>query len=159
MKKSVDLKSRLFIGTSLLFAVLLISNSCSKSSYNNMYGTAGNPSNTGGSGGPGMNAVFIQGMAFNPSTITVSANTTITWTNKDAIGHTVTSDSGLFDSGTIGANGTYSYTFASSGTFTYHCKVHPTMTASVTVNDSSTPVTTPPATTPVTPPPVMTPGY
>ena len=141
MKKTLSLKSRLLTGTALLFAILFISNSCNKSSYNNMYGTTGSPS--GGSSGPGVNAVFIQGMAYNPATITVSANTTITWTNKDAVGHTVTSDSGLFDSGTIGTNGTYSYTFASAGTFTYHCKVHPTMTASVIVTASTTPGTTP----------------
>lgn len=134
MKKSISLKIRLLTGVTLLFAIAFISNSCNKSSYNNMYGSTGNPS--GGSGGPGVNAVFIQGMAFNPSTITVSANTTITWTNKDAVGHTVTSDSGLFDSGTIGTNGTYSYTFATAGTFTYHCKVHPTMKASVIVSAS-----------------------
>jgi len=36
-----------------------------------------------------------------------------------------------------------------TGGFTYHCKVHPTMTASVTVSDSSIPATNP----------VMTPGY
>jgi plastocyanin len=141
MKKSFSLKSRFLGGTILLLAIFFISNSCNKSSYNNMYGTTGSPS--GGSGGPGMNAVFIQGMAFNPSTITVSANTTITWTNKDAIGHTVTSDSGQFDSGTIGANGTYSYTFMSAGTYAYHCKVHPTMKASVIVTAASAPGMTP----------------
>lgn len=118
-----------------------------------MTGMTNNPYGTGGSAGAGVNEVFIQGMAFSPSAITVSANTTITWTNKDAIGHTVTSDSGLFDSGTIGTNGTYNYTFTTIGTFAYHCKVHPAMTASVTVTDSATPGTIP-GTTPGT-----TPGY
>jgi plastocyanin len=133
MKKSVDSKSRLLIGASLLVAVLLILNSCSKSSSYGMSGMV-NTGGTGGTGGPGTNEVFIQGMAFNPSTITVTAGTTINWTNKDAITHTVTSDTKLFDSGSIGANGTYSFTFATAGSFSYHCSVHPTMTASVTVN-------------------------
>ena len=70
---------------------------------------------TGGSGGPGLNEVFIQGMAFNPSTITVAAGTTITWTNKDGFAHTVTSDTNLFNSGNIGSNGTFSFTFATAG--------------------------------------------
>jgi plastocyanin len=131
MKKSVESISRVLPGTLLLFAILLISNNCSKSSYNNMTGMTGG---TGGTGGPGTNEVFIQGMAFSPSTISVSAGTTITWTNKDAISHTVTSDTGLFDSGTISSNSTYSYTFMTAGTFTYHCKIHPTMVATVTVN-------------------------
>lgn len=80
------------------------------------------------------NEVFIQGMAFNPATITVAANTTITWTNKDAVAHTVTSDTGLFDSGTILTNGTYSYTFSTAGTYPYHCTSHSSMTATVKVS-------------------------
>jgi plastocyanin len=131
MKKSVGLKSRLLIGTTLLFAILLISNSCSKSSYNNMTGMTGGP---GGSGGPGLNEVFIQGMAFNPSTITVAAGTTITWTNKDGYAHTVTSDTNLFNSGDIGSGGTFSFTFATAGTYPYHCSIHSSMTAKVVAN-------------------------
>lgn len=130
MKKSIGSKSKLLIGTTFLFAILLISNSCSKSSYNNMTGMTGGP---GGSGGPGLNEVFIQGMAFNPSTITVAAGTTITWTNKDGYAHTVTSDTNLFNSGNIGSNGTFSFTFATAGTYPYHCIIHG-MTAKVVVN-------------------------
>jgi len=73
------------------------------------------------------------GYSFDPSTITIITGTTITWTNKDAIGHSVTSDTGVFDSGIINASGTFSYTFDTAGTFPYHCKVHTIMTASVVV--------------------------
>lgn len=131
MKNLIGSKSRLLLGITVLIAILSISNSCSKSSYNSMTGITGG---TGGTGGPGVNEVFIQGMAFSPSTITVAAGTTITWTNKDAVAHTVTSTSGLFDSGSVGTNGTYSHTFSTAGTFAYYCKVHPSMTASVVVN-------------------------
>jgi plastocyanin len=134
MKKSVGLKSRLFIGTSFLIAVLLISNSCSKSSSDTMTGMNNNPYGTGNSAGPGMNEVFIQNMAFNPATITVNAGTTITWTNKDGYAHTVTSDANLFNSGNIGSNGTFTYTFATAGTYSYHCAIHASMTAKVVVN-------------------------
>jgi plastocyanin len=134
MKKSVGLISRLFTGTSLLFAVLLISNSCSKSSADTMTGMTNNPYGTGNSAGPGMNEVFIQNMAFNPATITVNAGTTITWTNKDGYAHTVTSDANLFNSGNIGSNGTFTYTFATAGTYSYHCAIHASMTAKVVVN-------------------------
>lgn len=130
MKKLVASKSRLFIGTYLLFAVLLISNSCNKSSYNSMTGMTNNPYGTGGSGGPGVNEVFIQGMAFNPSTITVTAGATVTWTNKDGFAHTVTSNTGIFDSGSLSTNGTFSHLFSTAGTFPYKCTIHPTMTAS-----------------------------
>jgi plastocyanin len=133
MKKLIGSKSRLLIGFTLLLTLLSISNSCTKSSTYNTPSVS-NPGSKGGSG-PGANEVWIQGMAFDPSTITVAVNTTVTWTNKDAIGHTVTSDTGVFDSvGTISTNGTFSYMFATAGTFTYHCKVHPTMTGTVIVN-------------------------
>jgi plastocyanin len=83
----------------------------------------------------GITDVLIQNMAFDPSTVTISVNTTVRWTNKDAIGHTVTSDTGgLFDSGTISSNGTYSHTFNTAGTYTYHCSIHPDMTGTVIVN-------------------------
>ena len=135
MKSLIGSKSRAIVGVTLLFGLLTISNSCSKSSTYNTPTANNTGNNTGSTGGtvPGANEVWIQNMAFNPSTISVSAGTTITFTNKDAIGHTVTSDSGLFDSGTVATNGTYQYTFSTAGTYAYHCKIHPSMTASVTV--------------------------
>ncbi len=83
---------------------------------------------------PGVNEVFIKGMAFTPSTITITAGTTITWTNKDGIDHTVTSNTGIFDSGTINTNGVYSHLFSTVGSYPYHCTIHPSMTATVVVN-------------------------
>lgn len=132
MKKLINSKNRILTGVILLFAILMFSDSCSKSSaYNTPTGSTGG---TGATGGPGTNEVFIQGMAFNPGTITVTAGTTVTWTNKDAVTHTVTSTTNLFDSGSLGTNGTFSHTFATAGTFPYICKIHPYMTGSVTVN-------------------------
>jgi plastocyanin len=117
MKKIIGSKSRLLISICLLIAFLNLLNSCSKSSSNQ-----------------GANEVFIQGMAFSPSTITVTAGTTVTWTNKDGVAHTVTSSSGSFDSMSINPNGTYSHLFSAAGTFPYICTIHPTMTATVIVN-------------------------
>ena len=88
----------------------------------------------GGTGSPATNEVFIQGMSFSPATISVAAGTTITWTNKDAVAHTVTSSTGAFDSGSIAANGTWSFTFTVAGTYNYACSFHPSMTGKVVVN-------------------------
>jgi plastocyanin len=132
MKKSVGFKSRLFFGSTLLITILLVSNGCNKSSYNNATGM-NNPYGTGGSAGPGLNEVFLQGMTFTPATISITAGTTITWTNKDGYAHTVTSDTNLFDSGNLASNGTFKYTFATAGTFPYHCSIHKSMTATVVV--------------------------
>ena len=116
MKNLVVSKSKFLISMAILFSILSIINSCKKTTD------------------PGTNEVFIQGMAFGPSTITVTSGMTITWTNKDGVPHTVTSNTGLFDSGTINANGTYSHLFSTAGTFPYKCTLHPSMTASVVVN-------------------------
>ena len=79
------------------------------------------------------NEVFIQGMAFSPQTLTVPVNTTVKWTNKDAVSHTATSNTGLFDSGVLGQGGWYSFQFTSTGSFDYHCAIHPGMTGTIIV--------------------------
>jgi plastocyanin len=79
------------------------------------------------------NEVFIQGNAFSPQTLTVPVGTTVKWTNKDAISHTATSNTGLFDSGTLGEGGWYSFQFTSAGSFAYHCAIHPGMTGTIIV--------------------------
>jgi plastocyanin len=107
----------------------MISNSCSKDSSDE--NTTGN--NTGNNG-PAANEVSIQGMAFTPSSITVTVGTTVKWTNKESIVHTVTSNTGIFNSGNIALNGVFSYTFNTAGSFPYHCTIHPSMTGTVTVN-------------------------
>jgi len=133
MKTLNGSKSRLLTGIAVLFAIISLSVSCTKSS-DSTYGTGGNTGGTGDKGGPGTNEVWIQGMAFNPGSITVAANDTITWTNKDGIAHTVTSTKGLFDSGSIGNGRTYTHIFSTAGTYTYKCTFHPNMTGTVTVN-------------------------
>jgi plastocyanin len=132
MKTLIGSKNRSITGIALLFAIFSILNSCTKSSMSDMTGTGGD---TGGSKGPGVNEVFIQNHAFNPSTITVAVNTTIKWTNKDPAVHTVTSDDGSFgSSGSLATNETFSFLFTTAGTYKYHCTPHPTMTATVIVN-------------------------
>ena len=78
-------------------------------------------------------AVAISGFAFSPREITVTVGDTITWTNSDAQAHTATADDGSFDTGTIGNNGSGSATFSTAGTFPYHCKIHASMTGTITV--------------------------
>ena len=78
-------------------------------------------------------AVTIASFKFEPATLTISVGTTVTWTNNDSASHTVTADDGSFKSGTLGKGGTFSQTFATAGTFAYHCNFHSSMTATVTV--------------------------
>ena len=71
--------------------------------------------------------------AYAPNPFTVSAGTTVTWTNNDSIPHTSTSNSGAWDSGSIAAGGHFSFTFQTKGTFTYHCTIHPGMIGTLVV--------------------------
>lgn len=130
MKNIIDSGLRFLTAQTFLVIFLAITSSCSKDNTEDMTQTPGNPD----APKPGTNEVWMQGSAFNPDKITVTAGTTITWTNKDGSVHTVTSDTGLFDSGNISANGTFTHKFSTAGTFLYHCAVHTTMTGSVVVN-------------------------
>jgi plastocyanin len=78
-------------------------------------------------------SVAIKNFAFSPNQMNVKAGTEMTWTNNDNVPHTVTSDSGAFESGTLRPGGAFSFVFKTSGTFSYHCAIHPSMTATVVV--------------------------
>lgn len=78
--------------------------------------------------------VNIMGFAFNPSSLTISAGDTVTWTNQDSVSHTVTSDTGSeISSSSLSQGSTYSHTFNQAGTFSYHCSIHTSMKGTVTV--------------------------
>jgi plastocyanin len=79
------------------------------------------------------NSIAIANFAFSPATTTVKAGTAVTWTNKDSTTHAVASDSGVFQSGDLALNGTYTYTFSKAGTYAYHCSIHPSMKGTVIV--------------------------
>jgi plastocyanin len=71
--------------------------------------------------------------AYAPAELTVDLGTTITWTNNDSVSHTSTSDGPGWNSGIIAPRATYTATFPTAGTFTYHCSIHPGMVGTVTV--------------------------
>jgi plastocyanin len=79
------------------------------------------------------NTITIQNYAFNPSTLTVKVGTNVTWINEDSMSHTVTSDDGLFESGSLSNGQTFIYTFNTPGTYNYHCSIHTSMTAKIIV--------------------------
>jgi len=77
--------------------------------------------------------VTIQGMAFSPACIKVTAPATVTFTNNDTITHTVTADDGTYDSGNLPATLAFQHAFSTPGTSHYHCTIHPGMTGTVIV--------------------------
>jgi plastocyanin len=78
-------------------------------------------------------AVKIDNFSFSPATITVPAGTTIRWTNRDDIPHTVVSDDKTFKSKPLDTDEQFTYTFTKAGTYSYFCSIHPKMTAKIVV--------------------------
>jgi plastocyanin len=77
--------------------------------------------------------VDIADFAFDPETISVKAGTEVTWTNSDDGTHTATADDGSFDTGDLDRGRSRSVTFDTAGSFTYYCRFHPFMKATVEV--------------------------
>jgi plastocyanin len=101
--------------------------------------------------------VSIQNFAFNPAATKVKLGDQIRWTNLDGTNHTTTSDGvsdgsgytgiGLWGSGSLAQNGTFTWTFTFAGTYPYHCRFHPTLMQGtvkvpMTANPASGPVGT-----------------
>jgi plastocyanin len=104
-----------------------------------MYGTTGGLVKGAGYNGASAAGISISVYSFNPSAVSFPAANmvTVTWTNNDGVTHTVTSNGGVSSftsSGYINPGMTYSVTFPSAGTYSYHCSIHTTMTGTITVN-------------------------
>jgi plastocyanin len=82
-------------------------------------------------------SVTIRDFSFGPSVITVNAGETVTWVNDGPSAHTATGSG--FDTGTLKKGQSASHTFASAGTFSYHCSLHPFMKGTVTVVAAAAP--------------------
>ncbi len=83
--------------------------------------------------------VEIQLFEFAPKVSEVQAGTTVTWTNHDAIIHSVTNGTsptpaGAFNSGFFDLNQTFSFTFTQPGDYPYFCMRHPFMQGEIKVS-------------------------
>lgn len=71
----------------------------------------------------------------NPTVVSLATHAKVIWANDDASQHTVTADDGVsFDSGNVNSGEAYSHTFVATGTYAYHCTLHPTMVGTLVVN-------------------------
>ena len=84
------------------------------------------------------NTVEIRNTTYEPASLSVPMGTTVTWINQDTIDHTVTSDTGIFDSGTIKSGGRFMFTFDTPGVYPYHCSLHAYMRGQVSVTSALT---------------------
>lgn len=114
-------------------------NSSKTSSDNNMAGMnmSSSQSSSNTSQAQATDKVTIRNFAFSPAAITVKKGTTVTWTNQDSTAHTVTESDSQDGpkSDNLAQGASYTFTFNTTGTFKYHCLIHPDMIGTVTVTE------------------------
>ena len=84
-------------------------------------------------GAPDPAQIVIKDFMFMPMSLTVKAGTTVTWANKDDEPHTVVSDTGLFRSGAVDTDETFTFKFDKPGTYHFTCSIHPRMVGTIVV--------------------------
>lgn len=77
--------------------------------------------------------VEIENFAFVPGRLHINPGDAIEWRNRDAVNHTSTSDDGIWDSGLLAENQTFTYTFNLEGVYPYHCTLHSSMVDTIVV--------------------------
>ncbi len=77
--------------------------------------------------------VKVDNFSFGPEVLTVAVGTTVTWTNRDDIPHTVVSTDKVFKSKVLDTDEKFTFTFSKAGTYPYFCSIHPKMTGKVIV--------------------------
>ena len=102
--------------------------------------------------------ISIKNVQYNPNSLTINAGDSVTWVNNESDGtvHSSTSDDGLWNSPDLSPGSTFSFTFTTAGTFSFHCRFHTSMTGTITVVGGSggppPPPPPPPSSTTTTPP-------
>lgn len=78
--------------------------------------------------------VAIAEFVFDPPMLEIATGDTVTWTNQDAIPHTVSFDGmEIADSPPLDQGESFSVTFDTPGTYAYQCNPHPDMRGTVVV--------------------------
>jgi len=81
----------------------------------------------------GGSTITVADFAFSPPELTVKAGTAVEVKNTQGVSHTFTADDGSFDLELDPNGGGGTHTFATAGSFPYHCTIHPSMKGTVTV--------------------------
>ena len=123
MRKNILLRTMI-----LIFALLLTSCASTPPAVT----ASGTPTQPAPSVAGAQNAaISIENFSFNPSTLTITAGTTVTWTNNDSATHTIKSPN--FNSQDLPHGQTFAFKFDTEGTYDYSCGIHPAMTGKIIV--------------------------
>ena len=77
--------------------------------------------------------VKIDNFTFTPQELTVPIGATVKFVNHDDIPHTVVDKNKAFRSKALDTDDSFTFTFASAGTYDYFCGLHPHMTGKIIV--------------------------
>lgn len=83
----------------------------------------------------GETTVEIANFAFATQELRVRVGQTVTWVNRDGVGHNVVFTDGSVSGPMLGQNGRWSFTFTRPGVYDYYCGPHPFMTGRVVVSE------------------------
>jgi len=84
-------------------------------------------------GPPESTRIAIKDFMFTPMKLTTHVGAVVTWVNQDDEPHTTVSATGLFRSGALDTDMTYTFKFDKRGTYQVFCSIHPQMTATIIV--------------------------
>ncbi len=115
---------RAIIGVGAVVAVVLLGSAC---------GSSTSPANSCGSSGANANVNTTSSNSFSPNTATINHGQTVCWQNSSSVAHTVTDNGSAFDT-SLPVGQIFLHTYATAGTYAYHCKIHAGMTGSIQVN-------------------------
>jgi len=83
--------------------------------------------------------ISITQSGFSPSPLELTqkmgSTHNIQWVNDTSSTVTITSDTGMFNSGAITPGGSYSYTFTDTGSYSYHEAMDPAMKGEITITE------------------------
>ena len=91
------------------------------------------PCSPSAAGTPDPTRIVMKDFMFVPMGLTINAGSTVTWANTDDEPHTVVSDTGLFRSGAIDTNESFSFKFDKPGIYHFTCSIHPRMVGTIVV--------------------------
>jgi plastocyanin len=128
------MRRRALITLFILTFVAAAGAACGGGYSNNMNGPSFTPIPSGPNTVLAPNGSYLgPGSGFTPGTLTVPAGTTVTWGNNDVTTHTVTSDTGLFNSNNLNSGNTFQVKFDNPGQYKYHCTIHSFMNGTIVV--------------------------
>lgn len=77
--------------------------------------------------------VTIDNFTFNPTPLKIAAGTTVKWTNRDDIPHSILCGALQLHSHALDTDDSFSHTFEKPGTYDYICAIHPHMRGQIIV--------------------------